>query len=414
MPDLTMGANAPITEDCDDLILEWPGAAGSLDCSAFLLGSNGRVRSDEDMVFYNQREGGDGAVRLVSHDTPGHSRFAFDLRRVPENIERIVVCATVDGGGCTIEAFSGLRASFGGTPTAIRFAPDLRGAKEVALRIVEVYRRGNGWKLRADGQGYNAGLGQLAESFGVDVEGGGGEASAVPPPTNDVRASERPQQSTVDPEQPLVFDVPPLNDIGAAKPTTRPLGTTVLHQGELRKLVPLGGDAGGVIKAVLSWSSRQGGAEGRARPLRLRLGAFYELNDGRRGALQEPDALQAPVGDAFLVLAPSGHEERNETAIIMQVGRIPQVVRMQLYAFIEGPPSWRSSQVELLVTVPGHAAVAIEVPTMEDGCSCALLAALRSDGGGLTLECLVRAAFDQRTLDAELGWNLRWRSPSRL
>ena len=63
MPDLTMGANAPIIEDSSDLVMEWPASAGSLDCSAFLLSSSGKVRSDADMIFYNQMADADGTPR---------------------------------------------------------------------------------------------------------------------------------------------------------------------------------------------------------------------------------------------------------------------------------------------------------------------------------------------------------------
>lgn len=416
MLDLTMGANAPITDDRGDLVLEWPGAAGSLDCSAFLLSPLGRVRSDADMVFYNQPEGGGGAVGLVSGETTGTARFALDLRRVPGDVERIVVCATVDGDR-TIEAFAGLKASFGRRPDAMRFVPDLRGAREAALRIVEFYRRGGGWKIRADGQGYNGGLGPLARSFGVDVEGDEAAGSTVPAPGgpapgDDARASDGLRAGAVDRERPIVFDVPPLDEAVPPRSSMRPAGAAVLRRGETRRLTLSAADAG-VVRAALTWSSRQGGADGRVRPLRLKLGAFYEMRDGRRGALQEPDARQVPEGDDLLALAPSDRNDGDEAAVVVRAAGLSGLVRIDLYAFVDGPPSWRSSQVELLITMPGSTPTAIEVPTPDDGCSCILLATLRSDESGISLECLVRGAADQRSLDAERDWNLRWRTPDR-
>ena len=42
-----------------------PAGAADVDVAALLLGADGRVRSDEDFVFYNAPTGGDGAVRLL-------------------------------------------------------------------------------------------------------------------------------------------------------------------------------------------------------------------------------------------------------------------------------------------------------------------------------------------------------------
>ncbi|MDI5903998.1 CAP domain-containing protein, partial [Streptomyces sp. 12257] len=54
-----------------------------------------------------------------------------------------------------------------GRPLA-RFAPP-RPRQETVLLLAEIYRRGDGWKLRALGQGYADGLAGLARDFGVDV-----------------------------------------------------------------------------------------------------------------------------------------------------------------------------------------------------------------------------------------------------
>ncbi|MFE1235162.1 TerD family protein [Streptomyces tendae] len=35
--------------------------------------------------------------------------------------------------------------------------------------LAEIYRRGDGWRLRAVGQGYDLGLADLARGYGVDA-----------------------------------------------------------------------------------------------------------------------------------------------------------------------------------------------------------------------------------------------------
>ncbi|MFD9903434.1 TerD family protein, partial [Streptomyces sp. NPDC059063] len=40
---------------------------------------------------------------------------------------------------------------------------------ERTMILAEIYRRGDSWRLRAIGQGYDHGLAELARSYGVDV-----------------------------------------------------------------------------------------------------------------------------------------------------------------------------------------------------------------------------------------------------
>jgi uncharacterized protein YkwD len=61
-----------------------------------------------------------------------------------------------------------------------RFTP-ARAGRETVLLLVEFYRRGEGWKVRALGQGYADGLAGLAQDFGVDVTDEAPPTSAAGP-----------------------------------------------------------------------------------------------------------------------------------------------------------------------------------------------------------------------------------------
>jgi stress response protein SCP2 len=45
-----------------------------------------------------------------------------------------------------------------------------RGTTEQSLLVAQVYRRGERWRVRSVGQGYDDGLRELAVRYGVDVE----------------------------------------------------------------------------------------------------------------------------------------------------------------------------------------------------------------------------------------------------
>ncbi|MET9905076.1 TerD family protein [Streptomyces sp. NPDC006446] len=140
-----------------------------LDVSSLLLTADGKVRSDEDFIFYNQPTGPGVTYRSGGGTAP--DAITVDTTAVPPGIEKIVVTASPDAAG---QSFQGIE------PTAtIRnaddnsvlatFTPPQLGT-ETALVIVEVYLRNGAWKARAVGQGYANGLAGIATDFGVSVE----------------------------------------------------------------------------------------------------------------------------------------------------------------------------------------------------------------------------------------------------
>lgn len=174
MTAMTPGSNLPLpaTRVAVDV-----SAPTRLDVSGLLLGADGKVRSDDDFIFYNQPSGPG-----VTHSSGSGSAdtITVDTAAVPAGVDKIVVTASLDAPGAT----------FAGTePTATvrdaqtqavlaTFTPPGLGA-ETALVVVEVYRRNGVWKVRAVGQGYANGLGGIATDFGVDV--GEPAAQSAPP-----------------------------------------------------------------------------------------------------------------------------------------------------------------------------------------------------------------------------------------
>ncbi|MFG2696059.1 TerD family protein [Kitasatospora sp. NPDC051984] len=153
-------------------------ARKQLDVSALLLTQSGKVRSDADFVFFNAPTGPGVTHRPAAGGNP--DAITVDTAGVPADVTRIVVTASLDDR----------QATFAGTePTAtvrdadsgrelFAFTPPRLGG-ETALVVVEVYRRGAEWKIRAVGQGYANGLAGIATDFGVTVEDA--PAAAAPP-----------------------------------------------------------------------------------------------------------------------------------------------------------------------------------------------------------------------------------------
>ncbi|MFJ9180410.1 TerD family protein [Streptomyces sp. NPDC102360] len=174
------GANVPLEATAVRAVLHWsPGqGAPTVEASALLLAADGRVRSDEDFVFYNQPRHPSGTVWRL-----GQKRVAdgmtdtvqADLSAVPAEITRILVTASTDPGTTPFETVRSLRLSLydsaaeGAEPIAYFDIKPETGA-ETALICGELYRRGDGWRLRAVGEGYSDGLVGLATDFGIAVD----------------------------------------------------------------------------------------------------------------------------------------------------------------------------------------------------------------------------------------------------
>jgi stress response protein SCP2 len=177
MTELLPGANVAIPSGTLDLVIRW--SCGSvLDASAVLVGAGGKVRTDADLVFYNQPEAECGAVRHQG-GTPGRQSLLVQPERLPADVERVVIAATLDDGSFADVRDLALELHDSGGAVAAVF-PVRAAGRETLLLLGEVYRRQGGWRLRALGQGYDTGLAGLAADFGVAVDDQPPTAEATP------------------------------------------------------------------------------------------------------------------------------------------------------------------------------------------------------------------------------------------
>ncbi|MER6321895.1 DEDDh family exonuclease [Streptomyces coelicoflavus] len=140
-----------------------------IDVVAFVLDEDEQVSFDEDFVFYGAPENPGGTVRLLG-DGPTEQTVSLDLSTLPPSARKVVVAAAIDGS----PAFGNVGAlhivSGPGTSAAALAQATLDAATtERTMLLAEIYRRGESWRLRAVGQGYDHGLDALARSYGVDV-----------------------------------------------------------------------------------------------------------------------------------------------------------------------------------------------------------------------------------------------------
>ncbi|MER8185273.1 TerD family protein [Kitasatospora sp. NPDC094015] len=171
---MTQGGNAPLAAARVTVEVTAPKA---LDVSGLLLTGAGKVRSDADFVFFNAPNGPGVTHRPATGGKP--DAITVDTAAVPAGIDKVVITASLDDASATFagtEPTATVRDTATGRVLAT-FTPPRLG-RETALVVVEVYRRGSEWKIRAVGQGYADGLAGIATDFGVSVDDAPAAASA--------------------------------------------------------------------------------------------------------------------------------------------------------------------------------------------------------------------------------------------
>ncbi|WP_328317270.1 TerD family protein [Streptomyces sp. NBC_00388] len=199
------GSNVPLDALAVRAVLRWtPGPdVPDIDASALLLGPGGRVRSDEDFVFYNQPRHPSGLVRRLSKKRVAEGltdTVEADLAALDPSVEQVVLAASSDDASfrtvrdLRILLYDAAAPAGDGTQALAVFDVQPETGEETAMICGELYRRGDGWKFRAVGQGYPTGLVGLATAYGISVDESAEQAGAGGAPGAAAATAEQPGQ----------------------------------------------------------------------------------------------------------------------------------------------------------------------------------------------------------------------------
>lgn len=186
MTSLARGANTAIA-DSPATIAVTGTVPGAVDLFVFQLDDNRKVRSDGDLVFFNNPASLDGTVTL---DTDGFVRL--DLPAVSIEISMISVAVSLDEtvpGTLSAAPTLAITLSQPGAQTITAAIDGLTTERSAVL--LEVYRRGDIWKARNVSAGWDGGLVALITKHGVAVD----DAPADPVPAPSPRSAPAPAQT---------------------------------------------------------------------------------------------------------------------------------------------------------------------------------------------------------------------------
>ena len=184
---LPRGANVALTKENPSLTgvvlgLRWDTGAddvlhANLVGAALLTGSDNKVRSDRDLVFFNQLTSPDTSVaRLEELICDDKEQIEVDLGGVPADVDRVVVLIYLNEGSTARRSLGQLRSC---SVRILNLADNRELARsedlapalstETAVVLGYLYRYKAEWRFRVVGQGYSAGLAGVAHDYGVPL-----------------------------------------------------------------------------------------------------------------------------------------------------------------------------------------------------------------------------------------------------
>lgn len=95
-----------------------------------------------------------------------HGEVQLDLSALPAQVDRLLLVIYFAHGGSNAQSLRDFeRLTLVAGPH--RFTMELGGRDDTALVFAEVYRRGDGWRMCANGQGFVGGVGALQSALGI-------------------------------------------------------------------------------------------------------------------------------------------------------------------------------------------------------------------------------------------------------
>lgn len=151
-----------------------------LDISVFILNKHGKIRSDEDFIFYNNLISKCKSVQHQGDNRTGagdgdDEAVIIDLEKVPVDVQKFAITVTIHDADARKQNFGQVADAFmrivnvDNDSELARFDLSEDYSTETAMIFGEIYRHNDEWKFKAVGQGFSGGLEAMCSNYGVQV-----------------------------------------------------------------------------------------------------------------------------------------------------------------------------------------------------------------------------------------------------
>lgn len=395
-----------------------------IDTSAFLLGAQGKVSKDEDLIFYNNPS--TPYIRYKEVPTSNSTKqFEVELNKVPSDVMKLAFTLTIYDGEKHGQSFGQVNQAYFRILNQVTGVELLRCdlenhfSVETAVVIGELYRYNGEWKFSAIAAGFAGGLKELCRNFGVEASDE--PAPAVPQPEL--------KRQTAPTAQPKV-QIPPPPKPASPLPERREESITAppinlnLKKIELKKKgdsINLKKSAGGLGELLinLNWNQKQGGGLfSRKSGVDLDLACLYELKNGSKGVVQAlGNAFGSLNGPPYVMLDGDDRTGSVTTGENLRINgsKIADIERILIFSFIyKGVTNWSEADGVVTITQSGGPDIIVNLDEHNNRKGMCAIALFRNvDNETFSVERLVQYYSGHREIDEAYGWGLRWVAGSK-
>ena len=412
---LIAGANAPLpTDNISIRIL----SQNAIDCAAYRLTNDGKVRGDGDMIFYGQTRSDDGSVSFRGHDSDGF--FDINLSAQPATIEKIALAFSSaqtlsQVGDVDIQVLQG-------SQVLMTCQLSSAGRNEKAIILAECYRRQGNWKFRFIAQGFEGGLKPLSEHFGVEIADEApaqnhNPAQSQPQPINTQRPiNTQKASSTSQANNPPPIPVSP--SINLSKITLTKNQSSI----NLKKR-----DDFGKISVNLDWNQRP--QSDRAAPKKGILGDLFKQHQSSGIDLDVGAMIHLKNGEKTLIQALGNRFGSLQSAPYVclraddRTGQVSggewldingqqwsQIEEVFIFAFIyEGAPNWEKTDGVVTIHVPEQSPIETRLTEGAGNLPMCAIARLVNQQGSINVERINQYFKGHQEMDKAFNWGFSWK-----
>lgn len=412
---LIAGANAPLpTDNISVRIL----SQNAIDCAAYRLTTDGKVRGDGDMIFYGQKRSDDGNVSFRGHDSDGF--FDINLPAQPASIEKIALAFSsaqtlAQVGDVDIQVLQG-------SQVLMTCQLSSAGRNEKAIILAECYRRQGSWKFRFIAQGFEGGLKPLSEHFGVEIADeapaqhqNASQNQAQPintqRPINTQKAGSTSQASTPPP-------IPATPSINLSKITLTKNQSSI----NLKKR-----DDFGKISVNLDWNQRPESNESAPKKgllgdlfkqhqssgIDLDVGAMIHLKNGEKTLIQAlGDRFGSMQSAPYVCLRADDRTGQVSGGEWLDINgqQWSQIEEVFIFAFIyEGAPNWEKTDGVVTIHVPEQSPIETRLTEGAGNLPMCAIARLVNQQGSINVERINQYFKGHQEMDKAFNWGFSWK-----
>ena len=413
---LVAGANAPLPTDNISIRIM---SQNPIDCAAYRLTTQGKVRGDGDMIFYGQTRSDDGSVSFRGHDSDGF--FDINLPVQSADIDKIALAFSsaqtlAQLGDVDIQVLQG-------SQVLITCQLSSTGRNEKAIILAECYRRQGSWKFRFIAQGFEGGLKPLSEHFGVEIADEApvqaqNQSINTQKPINTQKASSAPQTST-----------PPSIPANSTNPSINLSKITLTKNKSSINLTKR--DDFGKISVNLNWNQnpntnqqapkkgllndlfKQKGSDG----IDLDVGAMVHLKNGQKTLIQALGNRFGSLTSAPYVLLRADDRTGQVSGgewLDINGQQWSQIEEVFIFAFIyEGAPNWAETDGVVTIHVPDQPSIETRLTEGTGDLPMCAIARLVNQNGSINVERINQYFKGHQDMDKAFNWGFSWKRGSK-